>query len=116
MKNTNILIIEDDESSRLFFEKILEKYKYNFVSVSNTEDIYNTIKENSIDMVLLDILITPIDGVTIAKYLRKHMPNIKIIMQTAHTFLKEKENVELYDAFLEKPINSIELIRAIKSL
>lgn len=110
----NILIVEDDKSSMIMY-KIFLKDRYNIFSSENS-DIENILKENKIDLILLDIRILPIDGMTLSKTIREKYPNIKIIMQTAAIDLNTKRHGPSFDLLLEKPLSASVLLTSIKDI
>lgn|SRR5574343_386854 len=116
MKKKNILIVEDDQTSNLFFQTCLKK-EYNVFPIYDTKDIYEIIKADKIDLVLLDLRILPEDGFVVAEKIKRDLPNIKIIAQTAQTkFFNQKSNMSNFDLFLEKPVPVTILLKSIKSL
>ena len=112
----NILIVEDDRTSNFLYQIYL-KDSYNIFYVYDTIDIYDVIRLNKIDLILLDIKILPENGFMVAKKIKIEMPEIKIIAQTAHMqhFVKEKDK-NIFDLFLEKPLLPNILLQSIDSL
>lgn len=63
-----------------------------------------------IDLILMDIKMPVMDGVTATKLIREFHPGLVIIAQTAYALEIEKEKYgEIFDAYLTKPINASEL-------
>lgn len=113
-KNANILIVEDDSSSEIYYRMILEKNGYNVFS--NTDDVLNIIEKNNINIVLLDLWLSPVNGFELAKQIKEKYPNVGIIAQTSHTLVKKEKN-DNFDLLAYKPfspkdiLNSVEYIR-----
>jgi DNA-binding NtrC family response regulator len=112
-----ILIAEDDITSMLYYKIVFKITNYNIIYIENTENIFDIIQKNNIDLVILDIKMTPIDGVEVAKILKRDFPHIKIIAQTAyiHFFVKANERL-LFDIFLEKPLSPSIIKKSIEKL
>jgi len=113
----NILIVEDDRSSSDYYKAILRDIKdYNIFSVDNTDNIFELIKSNNIDLIFLDLKILPINGFDVAKRIKVELPHIKIIAQTAYGHFQGEDKLEYFDIFLEKPIPITTILESIQSL
>lgn len=73
---------------------------------------------NSIDLILLDIQMPEMDGVSVMNSIRKINPQIKIIAQTANAFEEDKKKyIELgFNGYISKPFNRAEIIKTINSI
>ncbi len=114
----NILIVDDERYTCEFLRELLEEEGY---SVSVTQDganAVNKIKENSFDVVLLDILMPGINGVEIIKTLKKLRSKIPVIIMTAYVGHKlVLEATELgVEGCLYKPIEQDEILPLLKTL
>lgn len=103
-----ILIIEDNEDIMTMLKAMLEMKGY---SVSTNLDVFEieaSIKEQAPDAILMDMLLSGIDGREICKLLKAHhdqLAKIPVIMISAHPNAK-KECLEAgADYFLEKPFD-----------
>ena len=82
------------------------------------EDAIKQVKEQSVDLILLDIMMPGMNGYEAAKHLRKLLPNIPIIMLTAlqeETDALIKSFVAGANDFLSKPYRETELFTRIES-
>lgn len=124
MENTNlsgkkILIVEDDLSSRLYLNKILEKTGAVLFNASDGKEALGiALSDADVDIILMDIQLPVMDGYTCAKKIREVRKEIKIIAQTAYTMSGDIENIisSGFDDYLIKPIYSITLIEKLSSL
>jgi len=115
-----ILYVEDQKEIKNFTTDILKTFVKNVVVASNGEEGLEKFKKNSdIDLVIADINMPKMDGLTMSKEIKKINPSIPIIITTAHTdsnFLKESINLGIYSYTL-KPIDLYDLVNnIIKSL
>lgn len=62
-KNSNILTIDDSKFVRGFLKNILESKGYGVVEASNAKEGLEALKENSIDLILLDLIMPGINGI-----------------------------------------------------
>lgn len=113
LKGKKILIVEDDLSSRLYLNKILEKSAVVLLNASDGEEAVKIASENNdIDIILMDIQMPVMDGYDSMRKIREFRKNIVIIAQTAYGLLGDKEKIidSGFDDFLIKPISSKALI------
>ena len=80
-KNT-ILVVDDERGVRQSFNMVL-KNKYHVLLAGTGEKAVDILQKNSIDLILLDILLPDIDGIDLLKKFKKTEPNTEIIMITA---------------------------------
>lgn len=86
MANQKVLIVEDDEVTALHLKMALEKRGYDVVSIASTTlQARNKIKIYEPEVVIIDIALEEYDdGITVANYLKEHMP-LPFIYLTSHT-------------------------------
>ena len=112
-----ITIIEDDEVIREELKSFLEKYGYDVYTPTNFEDIINYIKNNSTDLILLDINLPFFDGYHICKEIRKFSEVPIIIVTSRDSEIDELMSMNLgADDFITKPYNTQILILRIESI
>ncbi len=79
----NILIIEDNEDTQFILSSILNQAGYNSKSINTGEEGLLLFKENSFDIVLLDLVLPGIDGTVVLKELKEIKPDVEVIIITA---------------------------------
>jgi len=118
LKGKKILIVEDDLSSRLYLNKILERAEAIAFNAGDGQEALDAAMENpDIDVILMDIQLPVMDGYTTARKIREFRENVVIIAQTAYGLMDEKEKImnSGFDDYLIKPIISQVLIEKLKS-
>jgi len=111
---TKILIIDDDRSIRLALSMTLEG-TYSILSAGSGAMALKLIDQERPDLVLLDIGLPDIDGVTMLKQIKSKFPETAVIMITAVEDVKTVvETVKLgaYD-YIVKPVDAPELFLSI---
>ncbi|MFL2061174.1 response regulator transcription factor [Marinilactibacillus psychrotolerans] len=116
----NILMIEDNESVCEMIEMFFLKEEWEATFVHNGKKGLDTYlnNQNKYDLVVLDIMLPEMDGMTICKEIRKYSTQIPIIMLTA----KDTESDEVIgleigaDDYVTKPFSPLTLVARIKSL
>ena len=107
LKGKKILIVEDDLSSRLYLNKILEKADVVALNAGDGQEAIDIALANpDIDVILMDIQLPVMDGYTTAQKIRGFRENVVIIAQTAYGLMDEKEKIinAGFDDYLIKPI------------
>jgi two-component system chemotaxis response regulator CheY len=122
------LIVEDDFTSRLLLQQILNPYGECHIAVNGKEAIEAFMvawaEGSRYDLICLDIMMPEIDGQEVLKRIRSMeetdavsaVNGVKIIMTTA---LRDKKNVftafeEQCDGYLVKPIDKAKMIDYLK--
>jgi len=113
MRTKKIMIVEDDVSSRLYLNKILEKTGASLLSACDGKEAIEIARANpDIDIILMDIQLPYIDGYGAAKVIRELRKNVIIIAQTAYSLLGDRERIisSGFDDYIVKPIFPQQLI------
>jgi CheY-like chemotaxis protein len=113
LKGKKILIVEDDLSSRLYLNKILEKVSVVILNAGDGQEAVNIVLANpDIDIILMDIQLPVMDGYTALIKIREARKDIIVIAQTAYGLLGDKEKIlsSGFSDYIIKPILSQNLI------
>lgn len=112
----NILVCDDDKEIVNAINIYLSKEGYNIIKAYNGKEALQKIKENEIHLIILDIMMPEMDGITVANEVRKEK-SIPIIMLSAKS--EDYDKVEGLnsgaDDYVTKPFNPIELIARVNS-
>lgn len=118
LKGKKILIVEDDLSSRLYLNKILEKTEAVLLNAGDGKEAFELVeKDPDIELVLMDIQLPVMDGYTSARKIKEIRKEVRLIAQTAYSFSGDMEVMAEsgFDDFLIKPIYSGQLIEKLSS-
>lgn len=120
LRTKKILIVEDDASSRLYLNKILEKTGATLLNACDgKEAIDAAMADEGIDIILMDIQLPVVDGYGAAKKIRQFRNDVIIIAQTAYSLLGDREKIIAsgFDDYIVKPIFPQQLIeKLVKSI
>lgn len=109
-----VLIVDDDPMVREVLEIMLSGY-YEVIPASNGKEAVRLYRELKPDIVLMDILMPEMDGITATKAIKEIDRNAKILAITAYASSKGKEMLEVGALdVIEKPIRKIQLIAKIE--
>ena len=106
-----ILVVDDDMINRKLLSVLLKKGSYEVIEAENGMEAFNIIKNEPVDMVLLDIVMPIMDGIDLLKSLKQddNYKNIPIaILTTDDTKKNEALSLGACDVLI-KPIKEPEL-------
>ena len=111
-----ILIVDDEEKIRELIKLNLEVAGYECDEADNGEDALKLVKENSYNLVLLDIMLPNIDGYEVAENLVRD--NIPVIFLSAKdgTLDKVKGLKIGVEDYITKPFETIELLARVENV
>ena len=119
LKGRIILVVEDDPSSRLYLNKILEKAGAVILNAGDGMEAIKVTAENTgVEIILMDIQLPVMDGYTAAKKIREMGRKIRIIAQTAYGISGDLEEIMTmgFDDYILKPIYAGQLIEKLVSI
>ena len=76
----SILIVDDEPLIRELLSEVLEKDGYQVVSVSNGHQALRKIRQNYFDMVITDVRMPEMDGITLLKKIKELSPATSVIV------------------------------------
>jgi DNA-binding response OmpR family regulator len=115
-----ILIVDDELAILALLGERLISAGYDVLKAENGSDAISIAKEKMPDLIILDIMMPDIDGVTVSQILKEDEPtkNIPVIFLTALQGKKEEMSGHKSgkNIIFAKPFDSKELLAAIKQL
>ena len=113
-----ILIAEDDRELRLLFSRVLNRYGYTVVGVSNGQEALDAMDADFYDMIISDIMMPVMDGYELVRQLRDVGNTTPILMITAKDAF---DDMRLgfqsgVDDYMIKPINVNEMVLRVQAL
>jgi two-component system response regulator VicR len=115
--DTRLLLVDDEPLLVKGLKHLLEQEGFTVVTAFNGEQGLERVRNGGLDLVVLDVMLPKMDGLTVCREIRK-ISNIPIIMLTAKGADVDKIiGLEIgADDYLAKPFNSRELLARIKAL
>ena len=110
-----ILVIDDDEGIVDALQIFLEASGFNVETSRKAEEIFDRIDKFKPDVVLLDVLMSGIDGRQICKKLKAdtNTKKVPVVMISAHPSAHKSITDSGAEAFLAKPFETSELLQII---
>ena len=112
----HILVVDDEKDTCLLLGQVLEKEGY-AVDIAHTGiEALNILKKKKINLVITDLKMPEMDGLTLIREARKLKTKTKFIMMTAYgeieTYL-DAINMGVFD-YLNKPMEISDVRKAVK--
>ena len=116
MKNKTILVVDDDKNICELLNLYLSNAGFSLLFCHDGSSALSIVKEEKIDLVLLDIMLPVISGWEVCKIIRR-TSSIPIIMLTARDMLEDKiQGFDIgADDYIIKPFEPKEVIARIKA-
>lgn len=119
--NNKILIVDDDDMMRMYIKTLLTQNGYDISEAANGKDGLRAFRDITPDLVITDIIMPEMEGITFIKSLREHNNYIPIIAMTGNVHGRMEEYLDISsklgaDEILRKPIKADEFLEAIKRL
>lgn len=113
-----ILIVDDDLELLDQLGKALERKQYTVETASDGEEALDKIFSITYDLILLDIMLPRLDGLSVLKEIRQAEFNIPVLMLTARSDVEDRVKGLNYgaDDYLAKPFSMAELMARIRAL
>ena len=111
---SNVLVVDDDEVVRLSHVRSLRSVSCDAEAAEGGEDALRLMERHPFDVVLLDLRMPGMDGMSVLKAIKQKWPASEVVVITGYpTIETAKEAVRLgaYD-YLAKPVGPVEVINA----
>lgn len=116
MKNAKILLVDDEISILQMVEMVLKKEGFtNVLKASNGKDAIEIVKRESVDYIILDVMLPDINGFDLCEKIREYT-DVHILFLTARiTDFDVLTGFEKGgDDYVTKPFNPLEIVARIK--
>jgi len=115
-KMIKVLIVEDEETNRLYLKTLLKKRDYTLLTACNGQEAVEIFsQEPDIKLILMDIRMPVMDGYQATKEIRQLNKDVAIIAQTAYASSADRDRVIAAgcNGYILKPIRKEELLEMI---
>jgi CheY-like chemotaxis protein len=125
--NEKILVVDDDPDIRTVLTALLESKGYQVVTASDGREGLDTLKAEKPDLMILDLLMSEMDGFTVMKKLKDprwakygHIP-VMVLTSVREDASRRRYELETgiamdVDDYIEKPINPPVLLERVEKL
>ncbi len=115
-KMIKVLIVEDEETNRLYLKTLLKKRDYTLLTACNGQEAVEIFsQEPDIKLILMDIRMPVMDGYQATQEIRQLNKDVAIIAQTAYASSVDRDRVIVAgcNGYILKPIRKEELLEMI---
>ena len=115
--SATVLLVEDETAVRTFGTRALRNKGYQVIECGSGEQAVEVLhSNNSIDVLVSDVVMPGMDGVTLARLVHLERPEIKIILISGYSedVARDGINPEEGFHFLQKPFSLRQLATAVK--
>jgi CheY-like chemotaxis protein len=113
MPDKNVMVVEDNEKNRKLMRVVLKSKGYNVIEATTGEEALNLLKNQKPNIIMMDIQLPGIDGLTLIKQIKADAmtKEIPIIAVTAYAMKGDEQKIldTGCEAYMSKPINTQEL-------
>jgi two-component system alkaline phosphatase synthesis response regulator PhoP len=115
MKSKKVLIVDDNDLNRKLFENLIGQI-FSFESAKNGLEAVALTQDEDFDLILMDIQMPQMDGITAMKKIRQGSSNCPILAVTAYADESDRASFveQGFDDFITKPIRPREFIKLIQ--
>jgi len=111
-KNTKrILLVDDEENTRIALSRLLTREGYIVDTVANGFEALNHLREHDVNLIVTDINMPEMDGIEFLRELNRSFPGSNVIMITAYGGVEsyiEAINLGAFE-YINKPVKIEEL-------
>jgi len=114
-----VLVVDDDEDSRLLIQFLLERQGYTVVLADSGPAAISVLESTEVDVVVLDVMMPMMDGFAVCRELKKldSTASVPVILLTARDDMQTRATgMKLgVSDFLAKPVKKEELYARIRT-
>ncbi len=106
-----IVVLDDVEDAGVLLKRILERQGHQVWAFTEEEDAIRHVAGNDVNLAILDIKLKKMTGVEVVVEMKKHTPDLRVIMLTGYPTLETaRESLRLgVNEYCVKPIDKEEL-------
>ncbi|MBC7451557.1 MAG: response regulator [Cytophagales bacterium] len=120
MSAKKVLVAEDSSVIQNLTKKILQFQNYEITAVKNGKEVMKELEKSNFDIILMDINMPQMDGMTCAKEIRKMSDPVKAaipivaITGNAKNYSDEDFKSAGINQYLQKPLDFDKLVEVVK--
>jgi DNA-binding response OmpR family regulator len=122
MNNNKILLVEDDNLTRILYETMLRKNNFEVDSVENGLDGFKKAQNGGYALIILDVMLPGMDGLTILSNLRSNPPansNGQIVISTNlanDKIFNQAKKYGITEFIVKSDCTPIEVVERVKTI
>ncbi|MCF0056796.1 hybrid sensor histidine kinase/response regulator [Dyadobacter sp. CY356] len=118
LKGYSVIVAEDILANQLLLKHLLKRWEADFVICDNGKEVLKTLELRNFDLILMDLQMPIMDGITAMKAIRNsfpHLAKVPVLAFTADTFAQASQEIIdcKFQDFITKPFRVDELTSVI---
>ena len=116
-KITRILVVDDDVEILRLIKRVLEIEGFHVITAESGEAAIQEMEREQFDLLVLDLMLPGIDGITVCKQIR-NFSTLPVIILTAKTSVEDKVKAleACADDYVTKPFSTQELLARVRAV
>jgi len=112
-----ILVVDDDQQICSLLKGFLGKHNYQVITANDGVQMNRVLKQKTVDLIILDVMMPGVDGITLCRQLREKSATPIIILSAMGDDTDRIVGLKVgADDYLPKPFNPKELLARIEAL
>jgi len=116
----NILLVEDEDMVRGMVRESLVKFGYNVLDARNPEEAIQIADRNdgTLDLLITDVIMPGMNGKSLAEYLVKKHPKMKVLYMSGYTdqTIVSQGILEEDISFIQKPFSPVDIAKKVREV
>jgi DNA-binding response OmpR family regulator len=112
-----ILVVDDNKGVLEFLLLLLSKHGLSVVGAASGSECLEIVKSQQVDLIILDVMMTVMDGLQVCQELKKIRPSVPVILLTARDdMMTRAAAMDLgVSEFVAKPVNNRDLLNRVRT-
>jgi two-component system alkaline phosphatase synthesis response regulator PhoP len=113
---SKIMVVEDDRKARFVIGELLEKEGYEVIEADSGKRCLEILKNEKPDLILMDVMMTEMDGWDVVKEIKKDRSNDGIVISMLTVKSQEGDKVKSLseaDWHISKPVRKEKLLKTV---
>jgi len=109
-----ILLVDDEEGIQMLYREELEDEGYEVISAYTGEEGLKKVKDESPDLVILDIQMPGMNGIETLRQMKMNNPDLPVILSSAYNEYKQDLGAWASDEYVVKSSDITDLKEAVR--
>jgi DNA-binding response OmpR family regulator len=111
-----ILVVEDEKHLQILYAQELTAEGYNVITVKNGSEALEKVKNNPVDLAILDIKLEDENGLEVLRDIMEQKRGLKVILNSAYSSYRNDFKSWWAEDYIVKSSNLDELISKVREL
>ena len=114
MAAKRILLVDDEEGIQLLYREEFEDEGFEVISAYNGDEAMTIFREQSFDLIILDINMPGMNGIEVLRQMKEINPNLPVILSSAYQEYKQDIGSWASEEYIVKSSNMDDLKNAVR--